>query len=131
MAQMTTLADTAPPRKSACTSLPRTEKVPPNVMKVTVKDTGLNIFIPTIPEVQKSNILQQFKIKDFTEIEERPSFNAMQSCERELGQNTLVIKVPFEGSKRGCLGLVYSNKKYVEETGGGDGRPKNGGGEVG
>ena len=41
----------------------------------------------------------------------------MQLCERELGRNALAIRVPFGGGQRGCLGLVYSDAKYIDEAG--------------
>ena len=52
-----------------------------------------------------------------TQIEGCPLYNAMQLCKRELGHNTLAIKVPFRGDKRGYLDLIYSNEKFKEKTG--------------
>ena len=118
MAQTTTAVDTTLPRRNTRNIVVSDqEKVPPNVMNAIIKGAVLNVFIPTIPEVQETNILQQFKIKALTEIEGRTSYNAIKFCERELGRNALAIKVPFGGGKRDRLGLIYSNERYKEEEG--------------
>ena len=89
---------------------------PPNI-NVTVDGAGLDTYIPAIPEVRETDIQQQFKVKILTPIEGRPSFDAMQTCERELSRNALAIKVPFGGGKRGCLGLVCSAEVFLDEAG--------------
>ena len=41
----------------------------------------------------------------------------MQLAEQELACNTLTAKVHFGGGNRGCLGVVYTNAKYLNKTG--------------
>ena len=119
MTSTTTSTGVTPPRRSARNAsgaADQADPAPPNI-NVTVAGAGLDTFIPTIPEVRETDIKQQFKVKLLTEIAGRPSFEAMQLCERELGRNALAIRVPFGGGQRGCLGLVYSDAKYIDEAG--------------
>ena len=88
----------------------------PAVTNVTVVGAGLDTFIPVIPEVRETDITALFKIKQLTPINGRPTYESANLCEQELGRNALAIKVPFGGGKRGCLGVVYSDAKYLAET---------------
>ena len=106
-----------PPRRSARHQNGADPNLPPNTYNVTVEGAGLDTFIPTIPEPRTTDIQQLFKVKVLTKIVGRPTYDAMQCCERELGRNALAVKVPFGGGKRGCLGLVISNEQYRDEAG--------------
>ena len=93
------------------------ENIPPNINNITVVGAGLDTFIPTIPEVRKSDIKAKFPHQTLTVIEGRPSYEKILNCKRELGINALAVEVPFGGENRGCLGLVYSAAKYLAEAG--------------
>ena len=90
---------------------------PPTVTNVTVVGAGLDTFIPVIPEVRETDITALFKVKQLTPIDGRPTYESANLCEQELGRNALAIKVPFGGGKKGCLGVVYSDAKYLAEAG--------------
>jgi hypothetical protein len=81
------------------------ENIPPNTVNVTVAGAGLDTFIPTIPEVRTTDITAKFKIKMLTPIEGRPTYEKMQTCEKELGRNALAIQVPFGGGGKRMLGI--------------------------
>ena len=93
------------------------ENIHPNPVQVTVSGAGLDTYIPTIPEVRESDINTKFKVKRLTPIEGRPTYEKVELMEKELGRNALAIKVPFGGGKRGCLGTVYSDAKFLADAG--------------
>ena len=81
-------------------------------MNVTVAGAGLDIYIPTIPEVRESDIRSKFKVKVLTPLDGRPTYEKMRTLTQELGRNALRIQVPVGGGKRRCLWLVYSGQNY-------------------
>ena len=89
------------------------QQVNPAAVNVTVAGAGLNIYIPTIPEVRESDIRSKSKVKVLTLLDGRPTYETMRTLTQELGRNALGIQVPFGGGKRGCLGLVYSGPKFL------------------
>jgi hypothetical protein len=91
-------------------------QVNPAAVNVTVAGAGLDMYIPTIPEVRESDIKSKFKVKVLTPIDGRPTYEKMRALTQELGRNALGIQVPFGGGKRGCLGLVYSQQKFQAEA---------------
>ena len=95
----------------------RAGAAPPAVTNVTVVGAGLDTYIPVIPEVRETDITALFKVKQLTLIEGRPTYESANLLEHELGSNALKIKVPFGGGKKGCLGVVYSDAKYLAEAG--------------
>ena len=50
------------------------ENIPPNINNITVVGAGLDTFIPTIPEVRKSDIKAKFPIQTLTVINGRPTY---------------------------------------------------------
>ena len=92
------------------------QQVNPSAVNVTVAGAGLDIYIPTIPEIRESDIRSKFKVKVLTPLDGRPTYKKMRTLTEELGRNALGIQVPFGGGKRGCLGLVYSGPKFLAEA---------------
>jgi len=91
--------------------------VPPTITNVTVVGAGLDTFVPVIAEVRESDITTLFKVKQLTAVHGRPTYESANVLEQELGRNALAIKVPFGGGKKGCLGVVYSDAKFLAEAG--------------
>jgi len=87
------------------------QQVNPSAVNVTVAGAGLDIYIPTIPEIRESDIRSKFKVKVLTPLDGRPTYEKMRTLTQELGRNALGIQVPFGGGKRGCLGLVLQRSK--------------------
>jgi hypothetical protein len=88
----------------------------PNI-NVVVAGAGLDTYIPVIPDAKDANIIAKFKYKTLTKIKGKPTFESMKEITRQLGRNALAIKVSFGGSKRGCLGEVFSRERFLEEAG--------------
>ena len=90
---------------------------PPAPINVTVAGAGLDMYIPTIPEVQESDIMARFKYQHLTEIEGRPDYTKLYNARRELCGNALAVKCSFRGGKYGTLGVVLEDAVYQAETG--------------
>ena len=90
------------------------QNINPNI---TLRASGLDTYIPTIPKVNESDIKAKFKTDSITPIDGDPTFEKMQLAEQELARNALTAKVHFGGGTRGCLGVVYTPTKYFAETG--------------
>ena len=77
----------------------------------------MDTFIPTIPEAVDSDIIAKFPMQVLTPIDGKPTYEKLLNCEQELGENALTVEVPFGGGNRGCLGIVYSDAKFLAEAG--------------
>ena len=75
------------------------------------------MYIPTIPDIQESDIKTRFKYQNLTEIEGRPDYTKLYNARRELCRNALAVKCSFGGGKYGTLGLVLEDSVYQAETG--------------
>ena len=75
------------------------------------------MYIPTIPEVQESDIKARFKYQHLTEIEGRPDYTKLYNARRKLCRNALAMKCSFGGGKYGTLGLVLKDAVYQAEIG--------------
>ena len=75
------------------------------------------MYIPTVPEVQESDIMARFKYQHLTEMEGRPDYSKLYNARRELCRNALAVKCSFGGGKYGTLGVVLENAVYQAETG--------------
>ena len=80
------------------------QQVNPIPVNITVAGVGLDIYIPTIPEVRESDIRSQFKVKVLTPFDGHPTNKQMRTLTQELGRNALGIQVPFGGGKEDVLG---------------------------
>ena len=76
------------------------ENADPNI-NVVVAGAGLDTYIPTIPNAKDADIITNFNYKTLTKIKGKPSFESMKGITRQLGRNTLAIKILFGGGKRG------------------------------
>ena len=94
--------------------MPGSQNINPNI---TVRASGLDTYIPTIPKVNESDIKAKFKTDSITPIDGDSTFKKMQLAEQELVQNMLTTKVHFGGGTRGCSGVVYKPTKHFAETG--------------
>ena len=94
--------------------MPGSQNITPNI---TVRASGLDTYIPTIPKVNESNIEANFKTDSITPIDGDPTFKKLQLAEQELARNALTARMHFGGGTRGCVGLVYTRTKYIAETG--------------
>ena len=110
----TPLAPIAANQPAPSGQIPGAQNVNPNI---TVRASGLDTYIPTIPKVNESDIKAKFKTDSITPIDGDPTFEKMQLAEQELARNALTAKVHFGGGTRGCLGVVYTPTKYIAETG--------------
>jgi hypothetical protein len=54
-------------------------QVNPAPLNVTVAGAGLNIYIPTIPEIRESNIRSKFKVKVLIPLDGRPTYKKMRA----------------------------------------------------
>lgn len=109
------MAPTSPLQRSAkVNNNENTNDVPHSVINVTTTGAGFDTFIPISPEIRTTDITAKFKIKMLTPIEGCPTYKIYK---KELGGNALAITVPFEGGKRGYLGVVCSLEKFRAEAG--------------
>ena len=49
--------------------------VPPSPINITVAGSGLDVFIPTIPEINEADIIARFRFPRLTAIEDRPDYH--------------------------------------------------------
>ena len=74
----------------------------PNV-SVKVDVTGLDTFVPVIPEVRTEDTKEIFKVKYLTKLEGEPTHDWLETVKKELGCNSLTVKCSFGGGKLSCL----------------------------
>ena len=82
----------------------------PNV-NIKVDGTGLDTFVPVIPEVRTQAIKELFKVRYLTKLEGKPTHDWLETIKKELG------KCSFGGGKSGYLGTVYNNTSFRAKTG--------------
>ena len=75
------------------------------------------MFVPVIPEVRTEDIKELFKVKYLTKLEGKPSHDWLETVEKEMGSNSIVVKCSFGGGKLGCLGIVYNNTRFRAKSG--------------
>ena len=90
--------------------------VEPNV-SVKVDGTGLDMFVPVISEIYREDVKELFKVKYLTKFEGGPTYDWMETAEKELGRNALAVKFSFGGGNLGCLGTVYKNTRIKAKPG--------------
>ena len=76
------------------------ENADPNI-NVVVAGAGIYTYIPVIPNAKDANIVAKFRYKTRTKIKGKPTFESMKETTRQLGKNTLAIKVLFGGGNGG------------------------------
>ena len=75
----------------------------PAPINETVAGAGLDMYIPTVPEVQEADIKARFKYQRLTEMEGRPDYSKLYNARQELCRNALAVKCSFGGGNYGTL----------------------------
>ena len=97
----TPLAPTTANQPATSGPMPGSQNINPNI---TVRASGLDTYIPTIPKVNESDIKAKFKTDSITPIDGDPTFEKMQLAEQELARNALTTKVHFGGGHQRMFG---------------------------
>ena len=87
----------------------------PNV-SVKVAGAGINTFVSVIPEVRTENIKVLLKVQYLTKLKGEPTYDWMETGEKELGHKALSVKYSFGGGNSGCLGTVCSNTRFKAKS---------------